>query len=51
MVVNTIAQADAWLTTNKLGSNPCDPAKTVGTNLGTTLNNYNSGLIGPGEGN
>ncbi len=51
VVVNTIVQADAWLAAHPLGSNPCDPARMVGTNLATTLDNYNSGLIGPGHGN
>jgi hypothetical protein len=48
-VTSTISAADAWLVSNPLGSHPTGPARQVGINLAGILDNYNTGLIGPGH--
>jgi len=47
-VATTITAADTWLTDHPLGSNPRGPARAVGIALAGTLDEYNSGEIGPG---
>jgi hypothetical protein len=44
-----LADANAWLTANPLGSNPKGAARNTGTALADTLDNYNNGVIGPGH--
>src|SRR5205085_1590750 len=48
-VASTITMADTYLQNNALKSRPLGKAKTQGTTLAQTLDNYNSGLIGPGH--
>jgi len=43
----TIKEADAWLSTHPLGSDPSDPDREQGIALAETLDNYNNGLLGP----
>jgi hypothetical protein len=49
VVSATMAQADAWLAANPLGSKPKGAANTTGISLGNTLDQFNNGLIGPGH--
>jgi len=43
----TIAAADMWLEQNPLGSKPTGFIATTGTGYSSTLNSFNSGLLGP----
>ena len=45
----TIAAADGWLIAHPLGSNPSGAERDEGLALASTLDDYNSGLIGPGR--
>ncbi len=42
------AEAEAWLVDNPLGSDPKGEVRKVGVDLAETLEEFNSGLIGPG---
>ena len=48
-IASTITAADNFLTAHPLGSSLGSAAKTQGTSLASTLDNYNNGLIGPGH--
>jgi uncharacterized repeat protein (TIGR01451 family) len=48
-VATTIDQADDWLTTHPLGSDPPHPDREQAIVLSETLDDYNNGLIGPGH--
>ena len=43
----TIDEADAWLSTHPLGSDPSDSDREQGIALSEILDNYNNGLLGP----
>ena len=43
----TIEEADAWLSTHSLGSNPLAPEREQGIALAEMLDSYNNGLLGP----
>jgi hypothetical protein len=45
----SIADANAWLTANPLGSKPKGAARDQGIALADTLDAYNNGVIGPGH--
>lgn len=45
----TIDEADAWLTTHPLGSNPRGADREEGIALAEVLDDFNNGLLGPGE--
>ena len=46
---STVADADAWLAANPLGSKPKGDAREVGIALAGTLDAFNNGAIGPGH--
>ncbi len=49
VIEGTITDADHWLLQYPLGSNPPEPERLVGIILSENLDNYNSGVIGPGH--
>jgi uncharacterized repeat protein (TIGR01451 family) len=48
-VATTIVEADDWLATHPLGSNPSNPDREEAIELSEILDDYNNGLIGPGH--
>ncbi|HYD50356.1 MAG TPA: hypothetical protein VEB21_18510, partial [Terriglobales bacterium] len=46
-ISDTIAEANAWLAANALGSNPRNGSRAVGIELAATLDEYNNGRLGP----
>jgi len=46
-VADTVAQADSWLTDHPLGSDPPDPERSQGISLSDTLEEFNTGQLGP----
>jgi len=44
----TVIDADSWLSAHPLGTDPSDPDRAEGIALAETLEQYNSGEIGPG---
>ncbi|GEM_PF-5865290 len=46
-VADAITKANAWLVSNKLGTNPANGAEGIGYSV--TLDDYNNGIIGPGH--
>lgn len=46
---DAIAAADQWLALYPVGSNPTGEANDIGTSLAELLNEYNRGVVGPGE--
>jgi plastocyanin len=48
-IINTIVAADEWLMQHPLGSSPRNPERRQGLQLAEILENFNSGLIGPGS--
>ncbi len=48
-VADTIAAADQWLSDNPLGSDPSGEERQAGIILAETLDDYNNGIIGPGQ--
>jgi hypothetical protein len=49
VVASTISDADTFLSTHPLGSNPSNPDRAYAIQLAMTLDDYNMGLIGPGH--
>jgi hypothetical protein len=45
----TLAEADAWLAANRLGSKPRGDARDAGLELAAALDEYNNGRTGPGH--
>ena len=48
-IASTITAADNYLSAHPLGSNPQGAAHDEGTSLASTLDNFNSGITGPGH--
>lgn len=48
-IATTLADADAWLASHPLGSNPKGADREVGTALAAALDAYNNGVTGPGH--
>lgn len=48
-IATTLAEADAWLASHPLGSNPRGADRQTGTTLAGLLDDYNNGVTGPGH--
>ncbi len=48
-IASTLAEADAFLTTNPVGSKPGGAARETASALTATLDDYNNGVVGPGH--
>ena len=48
-VATTLADADAWLASHPLGSNPKGADRQAGTALAALLDDFNNGVSGPGH--
>ena len=48
-IITTLNSADAWLVANPLGSNPGGAVRQQGIALAQILDDYNQGIIGPGQ--
>lgn len=49
IIVSELAEAEAWLVTNPLGTHPKSDVKRRGNDLRKILRDYNKGKIGPGK--
>lgn len=48
-IESAVAEGDAWLVANPLGSKPKGEARAAGLDLAATLDGYNNGVTGPGH--